>query len=408
MNEEEYNELDQIRFDYVPFVIDDVPLNSSMLLDINGYDFYNSNYNNDLDKYYDKMAIISNPLGYMYNGMRGRNYLELMNGTRYITTQADKDMGLSSPYSYSFIRDDNEYALYESSSDTSLVYYYDDALSEDVLEQIDPIEAEELMMSYCLLENEPVDHPVMDQHEVVDYSIIDSHGISKTGDNTFYAEPKSYILLETDDMENCEISIYFDGINADLFYVTTVSLGNDQSVFSYEFFEGRAENDMYYHWKDTFVANFGYVEKTVNRIKIGFNNAGNYSLNDIRIYTRNEDQLTTTVGRFYEHADIDDINYEIAGNHINISADADHDKYLYLAVPYSKGWSASIDGEKTEIMKANIAFMAIPITSGTHTVELTYRTPYIGVSVFITGAALIVFIALMIIDKRRKSQYEKS
>ena len=41
MTDSERADLADNRFDYVPFVIDDVPLNSSMLLDVNGYDFYN-------------------------------------------------------------------------------------------------------------------------------------------------------------------------------------------------------------------------------------------------------------------------------------------------------------------------------------------------------------------------------
>ncbi len=408
MTDSERADLSDNRFDYVPFVIDDVPLNSSMILDINGYDFYNSNYNNDVDKYYNKMAIISNPIGYMYDGLRGRNYLEMMNGTEYIVIDTDHEGHLYAPYSYEFVRCYDNFDLYRTKSGTSMVYFYDDTVSESVLENMDPISAEELMMERCFLEDGPSLSQFETMHEISDYSIVESSGITEIGDNTYRVEAHSYMVLSTEEMSDSEIIVYLDKINADDFYVVTASLGYDGSYFAHDFFEGKALNDMYYHWKDTCAFDFGFVDGKADTVRLFFNKAGTYSWEDIRIYTRSPEQIDETVSRFYDHADMEDISYELDGNHIHIDAVADKDKYLYIAVPYSVGWSATVDGEETAISRANIGFMAIAVGEGEHDVELTYKTPYFTESVLITTGALVVFLVFIVVDRKRHSQNAKS
>ncbi len=404
MTDSERADLADNRFDYVPFVIDDVPLNSSMLLDVNGYDFYNSNYNNDVDKYYNKMAIISNPIGYMYDGLRGRDYLEMMNGTEYIVIDTAHEGHLCAPYSYEFVRSYDNFDLYRTKSGTSMVYFYDEAVSDSALDNMDPISAEELMMERCFLEDGPSLSQFEEMHEISDHSIVESSGITEIGENTYNVEADSYLVLSTEEISDSEIIVYLDKINADDFYVVTASLGYDGSYFAHDFFEGKAQDDMYYHWKETCAFDFGFVEGRANTVRLYFNKPGTYSWEDIRIYTRSPEQIDETVSRFYDHADINDISYELDGNHIHINAAVDKAKYLYVAVPYSAGWSATVDGEKVSISRANIGFMAIAVGEGVHDVELTYKTPYLTESVLITAGSLVVFIAVIAIDRKRHSK----
>lgn len=55
------------------------------------------------------------------------------------------------------------------------------------------------------------------------------------------------------------------------------------------------------------------------------------------------------------------------------------DGYLVLTLPYSEGWTAYVNGEKAEILRADTAFMAVKIAGSedAQTVELRYRTPYL-------------------------------
>ena len=402
LNEEERSELSHDRFDYIPYVIDDVPLNSSMITDINSYDFYNSNYNNDIDIYYNKLAINSNPLGYMLNGIRGRNYLELMNGTRYLSIENKHSGVLRPPYSYELLRSDEDYSIYESSSDVSMVYFYDEAVSRTMADSLDPIDIEELMMNFCILDDSSSTPSFERQYTSVDYEITEYHGLTQTGSNTYSAQTGDYILLSFDDIEDSEISVYIQGIDADRFYVVSASAGQDEDFFVFDTFEGREINSMYYHQKNNYMINFGLVDQTVNTIRLAFLE-GNYTINDIKIYARSTEQLDASVNSFYDHAGMNNNTYELDGNHVHICANADHDEYLYFAIPYSAGWSATVDGEETEILKANLGFMAIPIGEGEHHVELNYRTPFLTEGLCITFISTTIFIGLVITDRKRKA-----
>ncbi|MBQ4347805.1 MAG: YfhO family protein, partial [Firmicutes bacterium] len=51
---------------------------------------------------------------------------------------------------------------------------------------------------------------------------------------------------------------------------------------------------------------------------------------------------------------------------------AKEDGLLYLSIPYEKGWKAYVDGEAVEIGSLRNAMMLIPISAGTHSIELEF------------------------------------
>ena len=46
---------------------------------------------------------------------------------------------------------------------------------------------------------------------------------------------------------------------------------------------------------------------------------------------------------------------------------------LVVARPWSPGWSATVDGARTSVIRANLAGLGVASPAGTHTVELRYR-----------------------------------
>ena len=398
----ERDDIDDIRFDYIPYSYDMEPLNSSMVLNLNGYDFYHSNYNNDLDSYYDSLAVVSNPIGYSYSGMRGRNFLELMNGSRYLLCYEEKDTGLKPPYSYEHISSEEVYGLYAASTDVSIVYFYDDFVSSSVYDQLSPISREELLMQRCVTDEGGSEMDFVPQHNEIGFTVAETENVEFIADDSFTVTDKGYILLEFEDVSDKEISLYLDGLNSDSSYVVVPSLMHGEDYISADFLGGIDVNSFYYHGKDTFLFNFGYCEDTVDGIKLIFTVPGNYTLNDIKIYTRDSEQLDAMLRSFYDQACMDDIAYELDGNHIRINAYADKDKYLYIAVPDSEGWTAYIDGEKADIIKANSAFMALPVSQGEHEVELDYFTPYLKTGLICSLISVIGFGIYEFCNKKKK------
>lgn len=61
---------------------------------------------------------------------------------------------------------------------------------------------------------------------------------------------------------------------------------------------------------------------------------------------------------------------EVTGN-----ISLDEDKYLVLSIPYQKGGIAYVDGEETELLRANYMYMALPLSAGEHSIRLTFAIP---------------------------------
>lgn len=89
------------------------------------------------------------------------------------------------------------------------------------------------------------------------------------------------------------------------------------------------------------------------------------------------------------------------------SVHAEADGYALFMIPYEKGWSLTIDGEKAELLRGDIGFLACEVPEGDHTILLTFEAP--GLKAGTIGSVLfwILFaqsrILLIRKNKTRKS-----
>lgn len=94
------------------------------------------------------------------------------------------------------------------------------------------------------------------------------------------------------------------------------------------------------------------------------------------------------------------------GNILTGTVEAQKNSLLYLPIPYHKYWNAYIDGEKVDIIRANYAFIAVPITAGQHHVNFIYvnRTyhKFLKVSIISFVVVNIFFIVYFLVRYKRK------
>lgn len=57
------------------------------------------------------------------------------------------------------------------------------------------------------------------------------------------------------------------------------------------------------------------------------------------------------------------------------SIHAETDGYALFMIPYEKGWSLTVDGEETELLKGDIGFLACKVSEGDHELTLTFHAP---------------------------------
>lgn len=53
------------------------------------------------------------------------------------------------------------------------------------------------------------------------------------------------------------------------------------------------------------------------------------------------------------------------------------DGYLLFTIPYDEGWSLTVDGKETELLRADLGFLACEMEAGEHTFRLSFRPLYL-------------------------------
>lgn len=96
------------------------------------------------------------------------------------------------------------------------------------------------------------------------------------------------------------------------------------------------------------------------------------------------------------------LDYTENDSHITGRIQADSDGYVMFLIPYEKGWSLTIDGEETELVRGDLGFLACQVTEGTHELVLNFQAPLLKEGIFVSAAAWILFIILLLWGYRKK------
>lgn len=78
----------------------------------------------------------------------------------------------------------------------------------------------------------------------------------------------------------------------------------------------------------------------------------------------------------------------------------DTDRVVFFSVPHEAGWSATVNGEKAEILKANLGFMAVRVPKGDAVIEFKYETPGLNAGILISILAVLLLIVYLLIAKQ--------
>jgi hypothetical protein len=82
---------------------------------------------------------------------------------------------------------------------------------------------------------------------------------------------------------------------------------------------------------------------------------------------------------------------------LEIEVNSPTDGYLFLSDPFYPGWQATVDGQPTEILRANYAFRAVAVPAGTHRVIMTFQPASWRLGLAITVLTVLLLLALAII-----------
>lgn len=102
-------------------------------------------------------------------------------------------------------------------------------------------------------------------------------------------------------------------------------------------------------------------------------------------------------------------NIRLETNKIVAEITLENEQSVLLSIPYSKFWTAKIDGIPTSLKCANTAFSELAFQAGHHTVELHYRNAVFLIGCVISFFAAFAFIILIILAKgKTKTQQNQA
>ncbi|MCF0121889.1 MAG: YfhO family protein [Lachnospiraceae bacterium] len=123
-------------------------------------------------------------------------------------------------------------------------------------------------------------------------------------------------------------------------------------------------------------------------------------------FTTHAQNLTTSISnfRFYystntQYSSNAVISIDDTGNDSRLlcNASVPEEGLLFFPIPYEQGWKATIDGQKTELLRADYGFIAITLCSGEHNINLSYQHPLFKEAIIITVICWTIWFLIAII-----------
>ncbi len=151
--------------------------------------------------------------------------------------------------------------------------------------------------------------------------------------------------------------------------------------------------------RSDFLLNMGYARESQHTITITLPYRGAYTFRNISVISLPLEDLSgriAALGR--EHLE----NVTFTDNRITGSITVSEPCCLCLSIPYSEGWTALADNTPVPLIQADTMYMALPLDSGTHTIELRYCTPGLKPGLLITVIGLAAWL-LYLLSERRKA-----
>ncbi|MBE6856594.1 MAG: hypothetical protein E7500_04095 [Ruminococcus sp.] len=84
----------------------------------------------------------------------------------------------------------------------------------------------------------------------------------------------------------------------------------------------------------------------------------------------------------------------------------DKPQLVFFSVPYSEGWSATVNGSPADVEKVSYGFMAVKADAGENTIVFSYETPGLKTGLIITLAGalgLIIYLVLCRLSKKKNT-----
>lgn len=335
-----------------------------------------------------------------YKGVDQRLGLLSLAGVKYITvahnSQVAKDVSSKGdvPYGVEKQSKKGNITLYKNKYALPFAYAYDSYMTEQQYEQLNGIGKEQAMLAQIILDQHPADKEIQHNEQRNDPDI---QTISLPETRISSPKGKKYADITVPVEKDKETYLYFKNLvyhgkkNGDDKFILTGRKGTKGILVTQNDVQQKIHiqstfNPYYFGRKDYIVKINHQTSKAKEKVRLNFLSPGEYEFDDISLITVPKKDVLARLKERKENS-MKQIQYE--GNHFRGVYHAKKDQILCVTIPYSKGWKATVNGNRTKIYKANGMFMGIIMKKGTQSVKLDYETPGLKIGAWISLVAWI-------------------
>lgn len=335
-----------------------------------------------------------------YKGVDQRLGLLSLAGVKYITvahnSQVAKDVSSKGdvPYGVEKQSKKGNITLYKNKYALPFAYAYDSYMTEQQYEQLNGIGKGQAMLAQIILNQYPADKEIQHNEQRNDPDI---QTISLPETRISSPKGKKYADITVPVEKDKETYLYFKNLvyhgkkNGDDNFILTGRKGTKGILVTQNDVQQKIHiqstfNPYYFGRKDYIVKINHQTSKAKEKVRLNFLSPGEYEFDDISLIIVPKKDVLARLKERKENS-MKQIQYE--GNHFRGVYHAKKDQILCVTIPYSKGWKATVNGNRTKIYKANGMFMGIIMKKGTQSVKLDYETPGLKIGAWISLVAWI-------------------
>jgi uncharacterized membrane protein YfhO len=372
--------------------------NAPMVYHYYGFSTYNSLLTGTLHRFFkNEYNTLQDNRPSLFKNVDHRLYLETALAAKYYILPKESHF---QTYAYSLFKETSKYRIFKNEVALPIGFLYDKVIDQQTFAQLNFGQRDQLLLRAAVVENQPsLPLPKFDPKQLdvkaikVNPSDIQYKNATLQGSLLTAGEGAELVMPNPFFKEQGEVLVDIKLKKED---GKKYSLQVNDKSFRYY-----GDESIYNYPKKEIVFNTGYPQnKKQIVVKI---TPGQYELKEILlIFNSYKNYPTWSKDRLAQSLQ----NVQYTEQSVSGRIDAHKDGLLFLSIPYSEGWQVKVDGIPTKKIKVNSAFIGVPITKGTHHVEMVYMTPYLRLGAGISVATLIFLTLYTIISKRKKRHAE--
>ena len=378
----------------------DLDKNASLLFDTHSTDFYWSLSNKYISRYRNDLGIAEYSMSNYIEYNQRATLLTLANVKYYFV---DKDYSGVIPYGFEYYKTIEDKDAYINKNYLPFGYTYSKTYSYDLWSELNDIQKQLVLSSAVVLENCDNSDVVDFNSKTINYTITCNEGIELKENKFIVKNKEASVKISFEKVKNVETFFAIEGLNysdgkswlKNPNTMATINLNASNGINKYITYA--TEDEKYQQGREDFAVNFGY-EEGVDEIVLTFSDEGTYSYDNISIILLECQDYESNINALKEDV-LENVVFDT--NKISGTIDLDSNKYLVMSIPYSKGWTAYVDGKQAETLVANDCYTGLELTKGHHTIELRYSTPYLKEGLIVSCAGILLYVADYLIKKRK-------